>query len=351
MSAPNDYRFEGEVPARVRRRAAEWLALREARGFTAQEHADFAEWLGANAEHRAAFAEIAAGWVRLDGLAVYPHSPDAAPDPDLLAGPRRSVRWSAVRVVGAGIAAAAVVTLAAVWWWRPAPQEVQGASEALASQSVPTVRTLPDRSVLELNGTGEVTEHFTPAERRVRLVRGEAHFTVTPNPERPFVVEAGGVTLRALGTAFNVRLEREAVDVLVTHGRVQVTRSADSAGKGTEEEPVLAAQQQITLSRGSSRRPLTVKTLPVAEVQRVLGWQTNRIVFDAMPLAEVVARFNRARAAAGGPRLMVGDPQLGALRFSGRLRVDDLEGLLEMLEISFGVTARREAGEIVLVPR
>ena len=80
---------------------------------------------------------------------------------------------------------------------------------------------------MELNAGGEVSEHFTTAERRVRLVRGEAHFTVTKDAARPFVVEAGAVRLRALGTAFNVRFEPSAVEVLVTHGRVQVEPPGD----------------------------------------------------------------------------------------------------------------------------
>lgn len=343
--------FEGEIPSAVRLRAAEWLAQREARGFTAQEHADFAEWLGADVRHRAAFAEIAAGWTRLDGLAAYPHSPDTAPDPELLAMPGRRGRWHPVAVGTAALATAAAIMVAAVWTSRPPADDLRSHPPAVAvGKTVPAAQTLRDGSMVELNAGGEVTEHFTPTERRVRLVRGEAHFTVTPNPARPFVVEAGGVTLRAVGTAFNVRLERDSVDVLVTHGRVKVTPAGGGVAAATAE-PILEAQQQVTLPREAAPAALAVKTLPAPEVQRALSWQTNRIVFDDMPLADVIARFNRARSDRG-PRIAIADPQLGALRFSGRLRADDLEGLLEVLEVSFGLTAQRDAGgEIVLLRR
>lgn len=338
----------GAIPERIRRRAAEWLALREARGFTVPEHADFAEWIAADPRHRAAFAEIAAGWARLDGLAAIPHGQDVAPDPDLLARKRSPIRL--VWRVGVGLAAAAAIAVG-LWWLQPAAATLRTEKPAAIAQATPTILTLSDGSVVELNIDSQVTEDFTLAERRVRLARGEAHFTVTPNPDRPFVVEAGGVMLRAVGTAFNVRLERESVDVLVTHGRVKVTPAAASASTAVSG-PILEARQRVSVPRASSPEVLAVRTLAAPEVQQALRWQPNRIVFEDMPLADVIARFNRGRAEARGSWIRIGDPQLGALRFSGRLRVDDFEGFVEVLEVSFGVTARREPdGEIVLLPR
>ena len=84
--------------------------------------------------------------------------------------------------------------------------------------------TLEDGSVVELNHGGKLEIDFSSETRRVRLVRGEANFTVAKNPERPFVVNAGGVDVRAVGTVFNVRLAREAVEVVVSEGRVKLER-------------------------------------------------------------------------------------------------------------------------------
>lgn len=333
-----------EVPGRIRRQAAEWLALREARGFTTQEHADFSEWLATDVRHRAAFAEIAAGWRRMDGLAAYPHSPDAAPDPDLLATPARSRGWRSPATLGA--AAAAVLALAAWFSWR-AVEPADG--RASVAQVAPRVLQLSDGSEVELNAGSEVSEHFTPAERHVRLVRGEAHFTVAKNPERPFVVQVGDVRLRALGTAFNVRFEASSVEVLVTHGRVQVEPAdAGAAPASGGPMPVLEAQQRVVVPLAAAVRP-AVETLEVAEMNRLLAWQTSRVAFENLPLAEVLARL---RVTGHGPhtlRITVTDPRLAALRISGRVRADDVEGFVEVLETSFGVAAdRRPDGEIVL---
>lgn len=86
----------------------------------------------------------------------------------------------------------------------------------------PATRVLADGTVVELNDAAIIVADYTATERRVRLERGEAHFTVTKDAARPFTVTAAGVAVRAVGTAFNVRLADSAVEVLVTEGQVRL---------------------------------------------------------------------------------------------------------------------------------
>ena len=86
---------------------------------------------------------------------------------------------------------------------------------------------------------------FTDTERRVRLERGEAFFQVTKDPRRPFVVEVGGVTVRAIGTAFNVRLGGGELDVLVAEGKVEVA----STGPAQPDAPAPTPARSSTLTR------------------------------------------------------------------------------------------------------
>ena len=90
---------------------------------------------------------------------------------------------------------------------------------------------LDDGSVLELYGDTSAEVRLAPAERRVRLARGEAHVTVVRDATRPFVVEAGGVAARTVGTAFNVRLGAREVEVLVTEGKVSVAKNAGGGAR------------------------------------------------------------------------------------------------------------------------
>ena len=330
----------------IERRAADWLALRETRALTRAESAAFAAWRAADPRHETAVAELGATWHALDGLRDYPHPAAAPADPEFFARPRRAAWLRALP-----LAAAATIALAAGSWLLSG--SIRPSAPAPAVAASPTTLRLDDGSEVELRPGSEVAPQFTVAERRVRLVRGEAHFTVAKNPARPFVVEAGGVAVRAVGTAFNVRLDpaASAVAVLVTEGTVRVGEPAAVRGAALPSSllaAVLTAGQRTvvaeTPSASTAAATPVVETLAPAEIDRELAWQAGRLVFDATPLAEVIARFARH----GGPRLVLADPALAALPISGRFRAANAEGFLELLESGFGVAVERRAGEFVL---
>lgn len=319
----------------MRHRAAEWLALRHARPFTLKEEADLGDWLAEDARHAAAYAELAAAWKRFDRLSGYPHSADVSADPDLLATNRRSPPWRRPLVA---VAAAAAVVLGVLWFaasFAPTPEP----STAVA---MARVFRLSDGSLVDLNSGGEVRERFTVGERRVELLRGEAHFAVVKNPQRPFIVETDGVSVRAVGTAFNVRVATQGVEVLVTEGTVEVARTNVAAPGVLPAAMKLHAGESTRVATGGAPVRPAVETVSAVEMERRLAWQSQRLFFDDLPLSEVVARFNRHAAAdAATPRLTILDPQLAELRISGRLRADDLEAFVEVLQSSFGVTVER----------
>ena len=340
----------------IQSQAAKWLAQRE-RGLTLAEQADFADWLAMNPRHGMIFAEVEAAWWAMDALAGYPHSIDISPEPDLLVRPgsgtsRRVFTFSAI------LAAAAAVVIGALL--SPESPRVDPAAATIARVD-PRFLRMPDGSMVELNDGSSVTQHFTPTLRLVRLTRGEAHFTVATDSRREFIVEVGSVAVRALGTAFNVRLEGASVEVLVTEGHVRVTPAANEAATATDTTtplretpiaPVLTAGQRTIVAISTVPEPsvAVVETLASAEIDRRLAWQTSRFAFDATPLSEVVARFNAHAARPNGTlHLTVEDAELGALRISGRVRGDNISSFVDALESSFGVRAeRRENGEIVL---
>jgi transmembrane sensor len=215
---------------------------------------------------------------------------------------------------------------------------------------------LPDGSTVLVNTNTRIETAYSAAERRVRLVHGEAHFTVAKNPVRPFYVEANGVAVRAVGTAFNVRLRSDSVEVLVTEGRVRVadtTRGTSliaekSVQVSTDEAPLLRAGERAvvagSVAPGGVRQPVPAAAVTASEVGRVLAWQDRRLEFGAVPLSEIVAEFNRYNRV----QLVVEEPALAAQRFGGSFRVDQPDTLVRLLEDRFGVRAERSKAEIVL---
>jgi transmembrane sensor len=199
-------------------------------------------------------------------------------------------------------------------------------------------------------------------------VRGEAHFEVAKNSLRPFIVEADSVSVRAVGTAFNVRMEATGVDVLVTEGKVGVTTAvgqpawAPAGGPSGNNDASAALGPGLILVAGQRTAvpttpapgglpQLVVEVLTQHQIDRALAWQSSRLVFDAMPLSEVVARFNRSAAEQDGPtavRLRVSGAELAAMRISGRVRYDSVENFVEVLEKDFDIAAERRGSEIIL---
>jgi transmembrane sensor len=338
---------------KIQRQAAEWLALRQAEDLSPAQQAAFEDWRAQSPRHAAIFAEVESAWGRFDQLVWYPHSADTA-DPDLLARtPRRLQRVSSWAPVA--LAAAAVFMVGMLWLGAPFTADAVAPSTSVASAD-PKFMHLPDGSSVELNAGSQVTVHYTSTERRLKLVRGEAHFSVTKDAKREFIVEADGVAVRAVGTAFNVRMQAKNVEVLVTEGTVKIAPPAVAlvAVKPSRPDSIatLSAGQRTIFPAAGLAHDFSprVETLDPTEIDRALAWQTSRFNFEATPLSEVVSRLNRhASGRNGAPQLSIRDPQLAAVLISGRFRNDNVESFVEALETSFGVVAERRAdGEIEL---
>lgn len=349
-------------PDSIREEAARWLG-RHDRGLSAAEQREFAEWQHADARHAAEFARLESEWKNFEIAKADPALAALAQELDIATRPRTPARSTRRKWLGAaGLATAAAIALAAILSnspQTPLSPAVDAAPAAATYTIVPgTARQLKleDGSVVELRGESDVAVEFTAAERRVRLVRGEAHFTVSKNPARPFIVDVGGVAVRAVGTAFNVRFEPSAIEVLVTEGRVRVDESArgesllpareDEAGL---EPAILPAGYRASLNRSAANGWSAAEVAQVSrgEIEQSLAWQSTRLVFARTPLGEAIAVFNER----GGAQLRLGEPALGERKLGGTFRADNVEGFVRVLELSAEVRAERSAdGVIVLWP-
>jgi transmembrane sensor len=337
--------------------AAAWLAQRDD-ALSPEDTKKFAAWRAADPRHEAAAARLERAWAALQPLRDFRPAAACHPDRDLLAAraARRAPRWPA-------LAAAAGLALAASAWFALRPAAPPAAEiHATTADGYERV-TLADGSVAELNSASEIAVRYTAGERRVRLARGEAHFTVAKNPARPFVVEAAGVAVRAVGTAFNVRLGAAEVEVLVTEGRVAVAEvervdpnapltaaPLDPARWGQRAPPtgtlLSAHERTVIATAAATAAPLVEKVSPSA-LREALAWQGPRLVFADTPLAEAIAQFNRRNPVQLA--LAEGDPALAALPIGGSFRAESVEAFVRLL-VSGGdlVAERPDSARIVL---
>ena len=349
-------------PVSIENAAADWVIRRQG-GLTPEDETLFLEWLSADSRHAAALAEFEAAWA----VVSYPSKIGQADVAlRMLADRQRKRRFRrGIQILAvAGLAAAAA--LAFIFHPGLGSQPASSGHLAALSQAAPPTvvlrpdtRTLPDGSVVELNAGAKIKVDFTPNERAVYLLRGEALFLVAKNRTRPFIVTAGGLEVRAVGTAFSVRYEPRQVDVVVTEGRVAVGPAAASSSSmppSQGPDSTSAANQTFLTAGNCTSVPmepetgrsidggLKVRPLTPAQIASALAWRTCRIEFNRAPLSEVVGSFNRLNKV----QLRIGNPSAGALRISGIFWADDPEGFVRLLESGLGVRADRTGNIIAL---
>lgn len=326
--------------------ASLWIVRRD-RGLSASEEAELRAWLAADPRHGEALRRLGGAW---DILTAPPETEEskAIPFPTQARAPRLPSRW----LVLGGLAAAAAVAIMAfrkapVAEPSIAPAALSPTTVAVAPADIARTRELPDGSVVRLNAGAEILERFTPVERRVVLTRGEAYFDVARNAERPFIVEARGAAVRAVGTAFNVDLRAETVDVLVTEGKVFVDPPDEPHPAASRQAPLVVAGHKAVVpfeKPAAGPRVLVVVTTPT-EVDAVLAWRERLLRLDGVTLTELAQRFSQQT----GRKIVIADATLALKRIGGRLPAGDVEAFVRVLETHYGLSASHETdGTIVL---
>lgn len=365
LRGPSDSR----PPAAITKAAADWIARCD-RGLTPREAEEFARWENADPRHPAELARLSATWSTLRTADEIPEVMQLARELDEVPPPPRA-RWPYVLAAAGGLAAAIAV---AAWIdlrdsSAPATAAVATETGAASYQVVASTArrlTLADGTTVELNGDSAVEPAFTADRRLVRLVRGEAIFNVVQDPARPFVVQASHVSVQAVGTVFNVRLDPAAsVHVLVTEGRVRVDDATDGKSLLSPDAPrvptnkpdahtadaampfpLLGAGERVVIPVGIST-PTTPAAVTAPELDRATAWKATQLVFARTPLAEAVAAFNSFNQR----QLVLGDPALGKRRLSGTFRADNVDAFVWLLQTGFEMKAEPDArGQIVLRP-
>ena len=299
--------------------AAAWLTRLQRPGRTPALEAAFQAWLSEPA-HERAFARATDAWEIIPGAARLGE-----------AGAPARRRWSAAARAGGALAAACVaVTVAVGAWMGRDPVYATNVGEQ-------QVFTLSDGSRVALNTGSHLVVDFTDGERRVRLMRGEAMFEVTKNPDRPFVVVAGEERVRVLGTTFTVRKDGQKVAVTLVEGRVEVSRQAPRQPTA-QPVAVLAPGQRLTVRADAGA------AIDTPRVEAVTAWRRGEVMFDETSLIDAAAELNRY----GGAPVEIGDPALASLRLSGVFQTHDGAEFARAAAELHDLRVDREQGRIIL---
>ncbi|MGB1039538.1 MAG: FecR family protein, partial [Flavobacteriales bacterium] len=153
-------------------------------------------------------------------------------------------------------------------------------NQLLASNEVVNF-TFSDSSKIVLNKNAKITypEKFEGKERKVKL-SGEAHFSITPDKEKPFIIEVDKATVKVLGTSFVVKEMKEdsLVKVLVESGKVKFEYK--------NEKVILTKGMSASLDLRTEKIKVDSK-----EDVNIGAWKSKKLLFRSTEISEVFAQI------------------------------------------------------------
>jgi transmembrane sensor len=334
--------------ARINQEASDWVAKQD-RGLTAVEQDAFFDWLAEDPLHSEAYSRRQIVWKEMDVLADWCPEHSLEPNPDLLARERKGSKTVWFSVIS-GIAALLVIGLFIGSRIDPASH-----SESIMLASGEAAQfyehhVLEDGSAVELNRGAQVAVRLSDEKRLIDLLAGEAHFTVAKDVHRPFLVRARGTVVQAVGTAFNVLLGDDTIEVIVTEGEVLMNPSIATTQQSLidEAEPLVrklnAGQRSVVELNAEVTRP-AVEALAVEQIERRLSWKDEMLDFTDTPLSEAILEFNRRNHT----QLVLEDPSLADIKVTGAFRPSRIDEFVELLRLVNDVQADPEGDSKIIL--
>ena len=345
----------------IEEQASDWLIkLDSKKSITADELAELREWINRSLAHRESLDHLSEVWSNMDVLSRLA-VPLGRRDAHLAArffGASR--RWMSARNVAmAATVSMGVFTLALLSDVFVTDRDGSGINSGLFATQIGEIQTLNlnDGSVIQLNTSSQVKIDYMTNQRSIFLDHGEAYFTVAPDRNRPFVVYSNFGSVKAVGTAFQVRVHSNDLEVTVTEGVVELgaveipaasgSKGVSTVGKDTTRNaqiprtfssPLrqLAAGQKARFN-GAEKAIGLVTDLALSEVAIQLSWREGQLTFAGETLDDVITEISRYT----NTEVVIIDPEISNIKIGGRFKVGEIEALLEVLQASFDVEVRR----------
>lgn len=186
---------------------------------------------------------------------------------------------------------------------------------------------LPDGSLVTLNANSSVSYNrdWKENDREIWL-EGEAFFDIkkkTGSPRPEFLVHAGELTVKVLGTSFNVYNREEKTAVVLQEGKVELSSPGDSR---LPTKVTMRPGEKVEVA-GSGYKHEQVAVDPY------LSWRDHRMVFENSSLAEIARLLEDNH----GYRVVFTDPRHEELRFTGSYSSERIDLFLKALSEAFDI--------------
>lgn len=204
--------------------------------------------------------------------------------------------------------------------------------QLLQASAKPLTATLPDGSVITLNAHASLSypERFNGDRRSVQLT-GEAFFNISPDKTKPFIIDANGVSVKVVGTSFNVKSSSGRTEVIVETGIVEVSKAEQAITLHPNEKTVVDKDSRSLVKE------------PSADVLYHY-YRTNEFVCNNTPvwrLAEILSEAFQVQ-------IVIGDPSKRELPISTTFKNEQLDQILTVICTTLDLQATRTGNRIIL---
>ncbi len=320
-------------------KAADWFAQARSGAADPASEQYWLRWIEAD-NHQRSYENCELAWELSAELRTSPTVAALLAGTDLLVAQRRAAtsatgrpKWR-VPVWQAGLAASAIALGVFSWLFMTRPTSAEFSTGIGEQRTV----ALADGSSVVLNTDSLMRVEFSRNLRHIELVRGEALFSVSHDPSRPFAVHALEGVTTAVGTQFDVEIIRGAAAVSVLEGTVTVGSSGAAA---SIPAVAVSAGSGVGYSQAGA-----VSDLRPAEVNRIQGWRTQRMVFNDIPLATALVEYNRYTHTP----IVLSSPALGVRHINGVFHIGDEAAFLSAMEQGLHLKATHGDAQTVLQP-
>ncbi|MGN7723115.1 FecR family protein [Chitinophaga sp. 22620] len=273
---------------------------------------------------------------------------------------RRIFTWR--RIIPLSVASVVLLCVAGTWYWHSVGKEARTRQNIVGTEKGSRSKlTLPDGSRVWLNGDSRISygASFGKNSRELTLT-GEAYFDVAGDPNHPMIIRTATVTIKVLGTAFNVRAypEEKTTATTLVKGKVQV-----SVNHKKQLSYMLSPDEKLIVSNDSGlpeemndKRPkegklqeniTKIKIIKTDSIPAEAQWIKNKLVFLNQPLHEVA---NILSSWYGVSVIVQGDADMKARRYTGIFENQNIQSVMESLQVAGGFNYKMKNDTILIAP-
>ncbi len=308
--------------------AVEWFIKLQDDDLSEANYLEWQDWLAKNEANKKAFARAEICWKDLGDVTDLPWAKDTSKNNISLLRRFAPIAASILIILSIGVFIQQyVLTPMATTTYQTARAEHKNI-------------LLDDGSNITLGARSIVNVNYSDAERHITLVRGEAFFDVAKNKERPFIVKVGKGTVTAIGTKFNIHSSTQDVTVTVLEGIVEVNPDL------TDNDFVDTAFPRVTAGKAISYHDNGfVSDIIATNLEAATSWEKGLLVRVNTSLANVIEDVNRYSSR----EIIIGDPSLNDIRFTGTVLNDGIDNWLRGLSVAYPIKVLDSGHDAILL--